>query len=190
MERKIKKIDPIYTILYFLTPVAVIAVCYTIMAMTRVIGYTAVALGFGPIIFAALWWILGGKVLYNGRKKAFEKSLTDSGFDRNHTFYGGGSTVVVDTVNKKLALLFRFNPMRFYVIPANRIERAWVDDGRGGAGFLEGSSRVSFLFQVDGVKIRVNTFTSNQRWRMDSDHILTGISKADLMVKVLNDARN
>ena len=54
---------------------------------------------------------------------------------------------------------------------------------------MEGSSRVSFLFNVDDVKIRVNTFTSNQRFRMDSDYILTGISKADLMVKILEEAR-
>ena len=45
------------------------------------------------------------------------------------------------------------------------------------------------LFKVDDVKIRVNTFTSNQRWRMDSDYILTGISKADMMAKVIEEAK-
>ena len=55
---------------------------------------------------------------------------------------------------------------------------------------MEGSSRVSFLFNIDDVKIRVNTFTSNQRWRMDSDYILTGISKADMMVEVIETARS
>ena len=55
---------------------------------------------------------------------------------------------------------------------------------------MEGSGRVSFLFDVDGVKIRVNTFTSNQRWRMDSNYILTAISKADMMVKILEEAHN
>ena len=63
-----------------------------------------------------------------------------------------------------------------------------MDDGCSGAGFLKGSSRVSFLFVVDGIKIRVNTFTSNKRWRMDSNYILTGISKADMMVDVLKSA--
>ena len=55
---------------------------------------------------------------------------------------------------------------------------------------MEGSSRVSFLFNIDDVKIRVNTFTSNQRWRMDSEYILTGISKADMMVEVIEKARS
>ena len=39
------------------------------------------------------------------------------------------------------------------------------------------------------MKIRVDTFTSNKRWRMDSDYILTGISKADVMVEVLEQAK-
>ena len=56
-------------------------------------------------------------------------------------------------------------------------------------GPLAGSSRVSFLFTIDGVRIRVNTFTSNKRWRMDSDYILTGISKADMMAEVLEEAK-
>lgn len=57
-----------------------------------------------------------------------------------------------------------------------------------GAGFLEGSSRVRFLFDLEGTKIKVNTFTSNKRWRMDSDYILTAISKADVMVEALTAA--
>ena len=63
-----------------------------------------------------------------------------------------------------------------------------MDDGSGGPGFLNGTSRVSFVFLVDGVKIRVNTFISNRRWRLESDNVLTGISKADVMVEVLNAA--
>ena len=50
---------------------------------------------------------------------------------------------------------------------------------------MEGSSRVRFLFSIEGITIKVNTFTSNRRWRMDSDYILTAISKADVMVKSL-----
>ena len=42
---------------------------------------------------------------------------------------------------------------------------------------------------VDDIKIHVDTFTSNQRFRMDSDYILTGISKADMMVKMIEEAK-
>ncbi len=64
-----------------------------------------------------------------------------------------------------------------------------VDDGKHGSGFMEGSSQVSFLFTVDDVRVRVYTFRSNQRFRMDDKYILTGISKADVMLKSLNEAR-
>lgn len=69
------------------------------------------------------------------------------------------------------------------------MEKAWVDDGLSGAGFMAGSSRVSFLFIIDGIKVRVDTFTSNQRFKMDSDYILTGISKADMMVEMIEKAK-
>ena len=92
-------------------------------------------------------------------------------------------------VHGSIALQFFWNPSESYVLPASRISRIWVDDGRGGKGFLEGSSRVSFLFVVDGVKIRVDTFTSNKRWRMESEYIQTGLSKADGMAKALEEAR-
>ncbi len=97
--------------------------------------------------------------------------------------------MIIDETDGSVGLIFFWNPFQTYVFPASRIQKAWVDDGRGGKGFLEGSSRVSFLFLVDGIKIRVDTFTSNQRWRMDSDYILTGISKADVVVQALNEAR-
>lgn len=88
-----------------------------------------------------------------------------------------------------MGLVFFWNPFETFVFPASRIEKAWVDDGKHGAGFMAGSSRVSFLFLVDGVKVRVDTFTSNRRWRMDSDYILTGVSKADVVVQSLKEAK-
>ena len=111
--------------------------------------------------------------------------LEESGFVPNHTFNGDGCTVVVDLVHGQVALLFRWNPAKVYVRPASALSGVRVDDGRGGVSILEGSSRVSFLFTVEGVTVRVNTFTSNRRWRMDSDYILTGISKADMMAETL-----
>ncbi len=82
-----------------------------------------------------------------------------------------------------------WNPFEPYIVSANRVTKTWVDDGKSGFGIFEGSGRVSFLFTIDDTKIRVNTFTSNTRWRMDSEYILTGISKADMMVEVLENAR-
>ena len=117
------------------------------------------------------------------------QELEGSGFTPNHTFDSDGCTVVVDIVRGKIAMLFFWNPFQSYVLPASRISKIWTDDGKTGVGPLTGSSRVSFLFTVDNIRIRVNTFTSNKRWRMDSDYILTGISKADMMAEALEEAK-
>lgn len=137
---------------------------------------------------AILWWSILGRKVYEKQRDKKLQELKDSGFIPNHTFNADGCTLVVDMVHGQVALLFRWNPGRVYVRPASALSNVRVDDGRGGAGFMEGSSRVSFLFTVEGITIRVNTFTSNRRWRMDSDYILTGISKADVMVKALTEA--
>ena len=117
------------------------------------------------------------------------KDLDAQGFHRNQTFYGSSQTVVVDVRQGKVALLFFWNPFELFVLPAKRINKAWTEDGAGGAGFLRGTSRVSFLFLVDKVKVRVNTFTSNQRWKMEDPKILEAISKADMMVQILDEAK-
>ena len=115
--------------------------------------------------------------------------LERSGILPNQTFDRDICTVVVDVEHGKIALIFFWNPFQNYVLPASRISKIWTDDGKTGMGPLTGSSRVSFLFTVDDIRIRVNTFTSNKRWRMDSDYILTGISKADMMAGVLTEAK-
>lgn len=188
-EKRIKKISPIYLLGSVFGPMIVCGLCFLLSYLYFPKGTGAVILIMGPTFLAVIWWIFGGSFLFKRKTKKFERTLDASGFHRNHTFYGRGKTVMIDEVRGSVGLVFFWNPFQTYVFPASRIEKAWVDDGRGGKGFLEGSSRVSFLFLVDGIKIRVDTFTSNQRWRMDSDYILTGISKADVVVQALNEAR-
>lgn len=143
----------------------------------------------GPFLISAIWLIFGGGSIFKQEIKKFEAKLASDGFKRNQTFYGKGKYVAIDLEKGEIALLFFWNPFKAYIIPAGHIENAWVSDGRSGSGIMEGSQRVSFFFIVDGIKIRVDTFTSNQRQRMDSDYILTGISKADMMIKMLAQAR-
>lgn len=188
-NKKIKKVNIGYLLAYIGIPILLIIVCAVVAIALDVSGSLAVVLLFVPIVLAVAWWSFGGNYLYDKKKEAFEKSLDAQGFVRNQTFNGRNCLVAIDMVNEKIALLFRWNMAQPYIFSAKRIQKAWVDDGRGGAGFMEGSSRVSFLFTVDDIKIRVNTFTSNKRWRMDSDHILTGISKADMMVEILNSTK-
>lgn len=189
-NEKIEKMNVVYLLSYIFAPILICAICFTISAIFFPKGNMAVILIMGPSFLSFIWWVFGGRLIYKQNQSKLEMELNDSGFERSHTFYSKASMVSVDVVNSRIAILFFWNPFKNYILPASRITKAWVDDGRGGAGFLEGSSRVSFIFEIDDIKIRINTFTSNQRWRMDSEYILTGISKADMMVEVLNTARN
>lgn len=188
-NKKIKKINFIYLFSYILGPIILCALCFGAGILWFPKGTMAVILFMCPSAISFIWWVFGGKFIFNRKKKELEKELDQSGFERNQTFYGDGCMVVIDKNKGNMALLFFWNPFEKQIFPIKRVEKAWVDDGKGGAGFLEGSSRVSFLFKVDNIKVRVNTFTSNQRWRMDSDYILTGISKADMMVKIIEEAK-
>lgn len=188
-NEKIQKVNIVYLLSYIFAPILLCAICYTIGILFFPKGNMAVILFMGPTLLSMAWWIFGGTLIYKLKQKKFEKELLENGFERDQTFYANGCMVVVDKLNKQLGLLFFWNPFKSFVVPASRVGKAWVDDGKGGVGFMEGSSRVSFLFTIDDVKIRVNTFTSNQRWRMDSEYILTGISKADMMVDIINTAK-
>ena len=188
---KIKKVDILYLLAVIFAPMVICAICFWLFyQFFSEGGNMAVILTMVPSILSIVWWIFGATLIYKNAHKKLIAELDQMGFKRNHTFYGSSNMVVIDVENGKIALLFLWNPFHSFIVPATRVSRAWVDDGKSGAGFMAGSSRVSFLFDVDGVKIRVNTFTSNQRWRMDSNYILTGISKADMMVKILEEARN
>ncbi len=187
---KIKKADPVYTLVYFVVPVLVFAVAAVIGIKFELLGTAAVISFFGPVVFAILWYWIGNPLIYKLRKKKLEKELDVMGFVRSYTFYGGSTVTVIDEQNANIALLFRFNPFCPYIFPASRVKKAWTDDGRMGKGFMEGSSQVSFIMLIGRTKIRVYTFTSNRRFTMNSDQILTGISKADLVVEILKNAHD
>lgn len=185
-QEKMQKINVIYFVLNIFGPVVVMVLAVALgVILPQQFTVIFAAAGF---LLPVLWWSFLGRKVYDRTKEKKLAELDGQGFTRNHTFNADGCTVMVDLNKGQIAVLFRWNPGKVYIRPANRITKVWVDDGRGGAGFLEGSSRVSFLFTVDGMTIRVNTFTSNKRWRMDSDYILNGISKADVMVEALKAA--
>lgn len=188
-EKKIKKTNILYLLGYIFIPIVICAVCMFISYLYFPKGNGAVILILVPPFLSFFWWCFGGSFLFKRKTKQFEKELDEKGFSRNHTFYGRGKTVIIDSKKAQVGLVFFWNPFDTYLVDASHIEKCWVDDGKCGVGFMEGSSRVSFLLIVDGIKIRVDTFTSNQRFRMDSDYILTGISKADMVVKTIEEAR-
>ncbi len=191
---RIRPTDKAYVawiILFILIPIGVLAACVVVSFTVRVPEPVLVALIFGPFIFGFLWWFFGGKWIHrlNLRKTGGQvKELEASGFVTNYLFKGS-CVVRIDVAHRKVALQFEMNPSHCYVIPAERITRAWVEDGRRGKWIFEGTRKVSFLFLADGIKVKVPTFFAAQRYSMVSDEVLTGISKADLMVEILNKIR-
>ncbi|MCI9223210.1 MAG: hypothetical protein HFF22_07585 [Oscillospiraceae bacterium] len=189
-QKTVKKINYVYLLLTILLPIALIALLGFVGYKFFPDGGTGAVICFMlPTALSVVWWLFGPSTIWKLRKKAMEQQLDQQGFTRNQTFYGSTHTVVVDIRKGVIALLFFWNPFESFIIPASRVTKAWTDDGAAGSGFLRGTSRVSFLFLIDGIKLRVDTFTSNQRWKMNDEHVLTGISKADMWVQVLAEAK-
>lgn len=187
---QVKKTSYVYLLCYILIPLAAAAAGVYIGWRYFRAGGAGAVICFVVVPGAAiLWWIFGGSALYKLGKRRMLKRLDGMGVDRRQIFYSDSCVVSVDMEQGKIGLLFFWNPLQVQVLPASRVTRAWADEGAGGAGFMRGTSRVSFLFELDGVRIRVNTFTSNQRWKLNDEKVLEGISKADLWVQVLEQAR-
>lgn len=190
MKEKIQKTNILYLLGYILGPAAIAAISIGLGVLLFPNGGTGAVITFMIIpMLAVIWWIFAGAFIFKKKTKEFEQRFTKEGYKRNHTFYGRGKTVILDIEKGMLGIIFFWNPFQSYIVPASRVQKAWVDDGKMGSGFMEGSSRVSFLFTIDDIKVRVDTFTSNQRFRMDDKHILTGISKADMMVQSIEEAK-
>ena len=189
-EKKVKKVNAGYLLAAIFIPVVLIIAGGFLAGTVFIDEKTLFMASYSvPLVMSVVWWIFGPTTIWSQKKKKMMKTLTAQGFNRNQTFYGSNQTVAVDIRQGKVALLFFWNPFDLYVLSASRITKGWTEDGAGGAGFLRGTSRVSFLFLIDDIKIRVNTFTSNQRWKMDDPKILEAVSKADMMVQVLNEAK-
>ena len=189
-QKTVQKINYVYLLLTILLPIALILLLGFVGYKCFPDGGTGAVVCFMlPTAVSVVWWIFGPTTIWRIQKKAMEKKLDQEGFTRNQTFYGSSHTVVVDIRRGMIALLFFWNPFELFVLPAGRITKAWAEDGAGGAGFMRGTNRVGFLFLIDNVKVRVNTFTSNQRWKMDDPKILEAISKADMMVQILETAK-
>lgn len=188
-NQKIQKVNGLYLILYIIVPMIPvgIAVMLSLLIPEQVGRFAGISAILG--IAAFVWWLGGWKLVLNMKKKSMTKKLDEAGFVRNHTFNSDNSTIVIDAQHGDIALLFCMNPSVIQIASMQKITRTWVDDGAHGSGIMRGSSCVRFCFELDGVTVKVNTFTSNKRWRMDSNYILTGISKADMMVNVINSAK-
>lgn len=188
-NEKIQKVNPLYMLGYIFLPI-IIYIAVMVLSI-KLIKNTGVGTLISCVAFGGLicWYAVGGQAFFKSRVKKLEAELDAEGFKRNQTFYGKSQTVIVDIGGGKIASIFFWNPFKRYITSASKLQKAWVDDGKHGSGFMEGSQRVRFCFTFDGITMKVDTFISNQRYKMTDSKILDGISKADVMVGVLNEAK-
>lgn len=187
----VRKFNMAYLLAYIFVPLALCAAGMGITyAFFRSGGTGAVIFIMVPWAVAVVWWIGGGRFLYKRAKKRAEAQLKAQGLNANQIFYSRGWSIFTDVAAGQVGLVSFWNPFKIFLIPASRIDKLWVDDGVGGVAIFKGSNRVSFLLQVDGANVRIDTFISNQRFAPNSDHILTGISKADTWVEILQAAKS
>lgn len=185
-QEKVKKICVPYLLVTIFGPLVLMV---GLMALSMILPLPLNYIVFiGAFTFALCWWFFLERKVYDGARKKKLDQLDRSGFVRDQTYIGDWCTVTADVSNRRVALMFRWNPGKMYVRPAGQVTRVWVDDGRGGPGFRDGTSRVSFLFTIDGVTVRVNTFASSKRLRADCDQVLAAVSKAEEMAEALRAA--
>lgn len=185
---KLKKINPVYLAISIFVPIFAL-VAGTVVAMifidnTGVGSLIAAAL----LLAAALWWGVGITALYKKQAKKLVQAEEEKGFRATHIFTGNNCALAVAPQQRELAFVFRWNPMECQRVPMSSVQSTWVDDGKGGKGILEGTSRVSFLLRIDGKKLRVDTFISNRRYTMTSPMIKEALDKANTMVEAIRNA--
>lgn len=187
METKpVKKVNIIYLLLVILIPAVVLAVGAWISVLVDKPGEG----GAATLFLALALWFVAPILIWNREKTKMMQQLRAQGFALNQTFYSSSQTVSVDMRQGKVAMLFYWNPFTLYVVSAGRITKAWTDDGLHRSLFMRVTNRVSFLFMVDKVKVRVNTFTSNKNPSEHDDDVIEGIAKADMWVNVLKEAHD
>ena len=186
-NRTLEKVDLYYVLFYVLAPAA-FAIVVTFLIHLLPIRNLWILVGIGMFILCLVFWSLASSRIFALQLHRFEQQLDRQGFRRNYTFQSEAAALIIDINTGKVALIFLWSPFHPIVINASRIDKIWVDDGKFGLGPFATSKRVRFNFQIGKRKIRINTFSSNRPWRMDTDYILTGISKADMMAELLDRA--
>ncbi len=185
---KLKKVNPVYLAVSIFVPIFAM-VAGTVVAMIFIDNS-----GVGSIIAMVLmlasviWWGMGISAVYKKKAKKLFQAEEEKGFRATHIFTGNNCALAVAPQQKELALVFRWNPWECQRVPMSAVQSTWVDDGKGGKGILEGTSRVSFLLRIDGKKLRVDTFISNRRYTMSSPMIKEALDKANTMVEAIRSA--
>lgn len=115
------------------------------------------------------------------RKKTLEQGTVANGMQQYETFDSSNCVVRVDNFGR-VALVSTYNPKEFQMFSAQQLTDIKTSYMKGPLG---GATAVYFEFRINGIKVKIPTFRSNQAYRMDSNYILDGTAKADYYCQLL-----
>ncbi len=184
MNYQVKKFNPLF---YFLVHIAPAILGLLLLFGSFMITDTPY-IGLVVTFSFMGYYYFKRAILKSFFSKKGQAALDAAGFTANQTFFASSSILYVDINKAQIAVLYYAYPtVQFF--PASAMTNIMVNDYKSGSGFMEGSNRVSFEFMIGDTKMKFFTFTSNKRFKMDSNQILTGISKADSVVGMLDAAK-
>lgn len=153
--------------------------------------------GIGTLIFVfvacagianLLLFTMVKSIVFSINIKKLTERFGEHSFHPVSTFQSSGGNFYIDPVAGKVAAITKLNPFAIQVVEAARVQDPTVDDGSS-MSILKGTRLVSFRFTIDGQKWRVPTFISRQTYSLKSSEVLTAISKADMQVEMINEAK-
>lgn len=146
------------------------------------------AIGLSILIIIVVTPIVGliCYIVFKQIAKKTMKKLNATDFSAAGTFYAGTATLKIDVVHGRIAYVSTLNPSALQVISAAQLENISSDYMKGPFG---GTNYVYFQFYYNSKKMRIPTFTSRQVYSMNSEAVMTAISKADTYAGLLRQAK-
>lgn len=135
--------------------------------------------GFALILLFIVFSIIGG-IIFSICEKSKTKLLDKDGY--THYFSGSNIGLWIDVEKNKIWILAKYNPFDLQEIDPKEIESAKTEDGKG---FTGGTCIVQIVAVIGNTTLKIPTFTSRRLKSMESEVVLTAISKADKYVEAL-----
>lgn len=113
----------------------------------------------------------------------FRNVCREKGCIYNYYLDDKSTLVAVDTRSRKMALLFKYNPTKTYVVSLDQVE---AGNYNGVTAFSGGRTKEVYLsFLLYGEEIKVYAFRAGEPFSLDSYVVTEAISKVSVMVEAI-----
>lgn len=182
-----KKVSGIYLAILLLVG-AMIGFIPNIIGGGFIKGWYFIFIVFAGIAYGIIFMLVKDLIWWISVKK-----LT-ADFDRHNfkptsTFNGASGNFYIDVSSGRLGAITKLNPFKLQLVDATSAQNLTVDDGTKLSPF-GGTRLVRFCFEIDGIKWKIPTFSaSGQTYSMKSSEVLEALSKADMQIAMINEAK-